>query len=171
MATPSDTVSTLLGQDTSFCSWWELTQRPKTGQYAETERYWSTPSWMGCPHQTPSLRAHGAMEKRRQKGCRSQRQWTTLRKLCPPDTTGLGHVRTHRDCSSTHRAYTGVSHMDPSAERGDGHRSPPLIKKLSGIGTYLKKENCLCQWSLTRHIKHTSGYAPWLEQMANTKRP
>lgn len=81
----------------------------------------------------------------------------TLRKLCPLNTTGLVHVQTHRGCSSTHRANTGVSHMDPSAEREDGHRSPPLIKKLFVIGTYLKKENCLCQWSLTRHIKHLQG--------------
>lgn len=81
----------------------------------------------------------------------------TLRKLCPLNTRGLVHVQTHRGCSSTHRAYTGVSHMDPSAEREDGHRSPPLIKKLFVIGTYLKKENCLCQWSLTRPIKHLQG--------------
>lgn len=89
---PVAQICALLSQETSFCSGWELTQRPKTGQYAETERYWSTPSRMGCLHQTPSLRAHGVMEKRRQKGGRSQRQWMTPRKLCPPDTTGLVHV-------------------------------------------------------------------------------
>lgn len=48
-----------------------------------------------------------------------------------PDTVGQLHVRTHRDCSSTHiRPLLSQERPNPSMERAGGHIVPPLAKKL-----------------------------------------
>lgn len=90
--------STLLREDPPY-SRRELTPRPTLGQCAKTSGY--PQSWVGCLHQTPSLKARGAMWRadRRLKDCQSQRWWMTPRKQCLTDSSTLridSHVNSWR---------------------------------------------------------------------------
>lgn len=55
------------------CSRWELTQRPMIGKWRNSKRFWSIQALMGYAHQTPLLNAQGAIQKKKQKDCKSQR--------------------------------------------------------------------------------------------------
>lgn len=60
-----------------------LTQRPRTGQYTESNCVWNTQPYMGCLHQVPlfsGLRAQRAKWKSWQKDFKSQRRWITPKK-------------------------------------------------------------------------------------------
>lgn len=77
-------------QRTVTCRIWELTQRPTTGQCEESERHWNAQHEMG--------KTQGSVWKSKPKGCKNQRQQTTSRKPCLPDTTEYKHTWTHRCC-------------------------------------------------------------------------
>ena len=48
----------------------------------------------------------------------------------------------------------------PRAERGSGHRVPPLTKRVSAIDSFWQKKGQFLQWSFTAYINHTSGQVP-----------
>lgn len=67
---------------------------------------------MRCLHQIPSLRAQGAMQKRRQKVWTCQRVWMTPRKQCLPDTSSLMPIWIR-----TAAAEQGLHRTGPRAEK------------------------------------------------------
>lgn len=80
---------------------------------------------MGHLHESPPLRAQGAMQKGSEE--REELEGTENSK----ETVLSEHSRlrlcwTHRDCGSRHRASAGPSLMSPSAGRGKWTRLPPL---------------------------------------------
>lgn len=114
----------------------ELNQRPTTGQCAESERCWSTQSYVRCLHQAlPS----GVRDLWGGGGKRLWEPEMTPLKQCPPDTAGLMSTGALRYCGST-----------PSAEKGMWTRAATPNNKRSAIDTHL-------QWSLTGNVNHTLG--------------
>lgn len=72
---------------------------------------------MGWIHQTPLLKSQGSMQKRKQKGCKSQRWWMTSRKEYVPGPTGQMYIWTHRDSGRKHKTCTSSSQTGPQ-QRG-----------------------------------------------------
>lgn len=71
------------------------------------------------------VKAQGSVQKRKWKGCKLQRWWTTPRRQCLPDTAEQKHTQTHRDCK--HGQDLRRSEQDKS-QRWEGRvetTSPP----------------------------------------------
>lgn len=88
---------------------------------------------MGCIHQTLSLIIQASIWKRNAKDGKSQRWWRTSGKL--PDTAGLMHIWTHRDCSSMHMASRGWNKRSQSWDRVADSVSYP-------------SQEAICSWCL-----------------------
>jgi hypothetical protein len=110
------------------------------------------------------------MWKSRQKDCKSQREWTTPRKQCLPDTTGLiqyGLTETATVC--TVPSYVQASQIPRMKEKnGLKPPSPPprSFYKLIPAG---RGKISFLQWSHPGFINHTLEQAPYLEAVDQHK--
>lgn len=77
-----------------------------------------------------------------------------------PDTAGLVHIWSHRDCDSMHKTCTNSSPAPGPQmlawKRGSGPKVPPLARALFVIDTCLQRENQFSpiEW-VTESVNHT----------------
>lgn len=60
-----------------------------------------------------------------------------------PDTTGLIHIWTHKDCDHQYRTCTSSSQTRPAMRREGKHKVPVLTKKMFTTDPFKEKENQL----------------------------
>ena len=114
----------------------------QTGTNTETN---SQTTWWARDFGTLShLKAQRTPKNRKQKEFKSKREWWTARAHGLPDTTGLKHIWTHRDCGRTHKALS-CARWSPwgGVGGGRGHMPPSLIQKLAPTDSHLQMVSIL----------------------------
>lgn len=120
---------------------------------------------MGCPHQTPSLKAQRSI----QKDLRSHRWWIIPRKECLPDRRGL----IHNELIETIPAWTGPSHVQAirvhSTKRSKWKQDSTPTQNLFVPDPCGEWENKFLAMDCLNISTHTPGQAPWPEEVGQHK--